>query len=367
MQQATRRMQKEVDRSLGKLSKDGVVKERAPNARYDAIEVLRVLVYTAMLRTFVESAVSRLKYVWGCAVPDADTVFRRLQLNGEDALRALVKFNRELLRRARLEGWLRRPVVVAIDMWDREYYGKNRDVNCSAGKEKNGTMYFHRVATLAIVEHGKRLEVAMTPVSLFARKERVVGALLTEAMGFAKIKLVLLDRGFNSASVIRTIESLGLKYVMPMTKNERVKREIARASSLWFLIVRKYQFRLNTNVRTTLIILDSELYGKKTKDFSFAYITNLRVLNTKESVLTIAHLYEARWGIETGYRVKKWEFRAKTCSESTIVRFFFILLAIILYNIWTLLRFSEPNYFKNGISASIFSELYVQYVRTYVA
>jgi hypothetical protein len=326
-----------------------------------------VLVYTAMLRTFVESAVSRLKYVWGCAVPDADTVFRRLRLNGEDAVRALVEFNRELLRRARLEGWLRRPVIVAIDMWDREYYGKTRDVNCSAGKEKNGTMYFHRVATLAIVEHGKRLEVAMIPVSLFARKERVVGALLAEAMGFAKIKLVLLDRGFNSASVIRTIESLGLRYVMPMTKNERVKREIARASGLWFLIVHKYQFRLNVNVRTTLIILDTELYGKKTKVPYLIYITNLRVLNTKESTLTIAHLYEARWGIETGYRVKKWEFRAKTCSESTIVRFFFILLAIILFNIWTLLRFSEPNYFKNGISASIFSEAYMQCVRASTA
>ena len=367
MQQATRSMQKEVDRSLGRLAKGGAVKEGAPNARYDAVEVLRVLVYTAMLRTFVESAVSRLKYVWGSTVPDADTVFRRLRLNGEGAVRALVEFNRELVRRARSEGWLRRPVVVAIDMWDREYYGKNRDVNCSAGKEKNGTMYFHRVATLAIVEHGKRLEVAMIPVSLFARKELVVGALLTEAMGFAKIKLVLLDRGFNSASVIRTIESLGLRYVMPMIKNKRVKREIATASHLWFAIVQSYQFRLNADVRVALIILHTELYGKKTKDSYLAYITNLRVLDTKESVLAIARLYEARCGIETGYRIKKCEFRAKTCSESTAVRFFFILLAIILYNIWTLLRFSEPNHFKNGISASIFSEAYIQFVRASTA
>ncbi|MDI6809930.1 MAG: hypothetical protein QME66_13335, partial [Candidatus Eisenbacteria bacterium] len=281
MQQATRSMQREVDRCLGRLAKNRAVKEGAPNARYDAVEILRVLVYTAMLRIFVESAVSRLKYVWSCTVPDADTVFRRLRLNGEGAVRALVEFNRELVRRARTEGWLRRPVVVAIDMWDREYYGKNRDVNCSAGKEKNGTMYFHRVATLAIVERGKRLEVAMTPVSLFARKERVVRALLTETMGFAKIKLVLLDRGFNSASVIRTIESLGLRYVMPMTKNKRVKREIARTAGLWFLVVQNYQFRLNANVRTTLIILDTELYGKKTKDPYLAYITNLRVPDAK--------------------------------------------------------------------------------------
>jgi len=367
MQQATRSIQKRVDRSLGRFVKSGVMREASPNARYKTVEILRVLFYTAMLQTFVESAVMQLRRIWGCVVPDSDTVFRRLRQSGEDSLRGLLAFNRELVRKARSEGWLRTTVVVAIDMWDREYYGKNRDMSCSAGKEKNGTMWFHRVATLAIVERGKRLEVAMVPVSLFARKERIVRALLAEAMRFARVRVVLLDRGFNSASVIRTIESLGLRYVMPMTRNKRVNREIAKAFGLWFLVVQKYQFRLNANVRTTLVILHTELYGKKTKDPYLAYITNLRVPDTKESVLTIAHLYEARWGIETGYRVKKWEFRAKTCSESTVVRFFFIFLAIILYNIWTLLRFTESSYFKNGIPARIFSEAYIQFVRASTA
>jgi IS4 transposase len=349
---------------LDRLIKRGVLRKASPNARYESVDVLRVLFYTAMMQTFVESAAMQLRYIWGCVVPDADTVFRRLMQSGEDSLKALLVFNRELVKTARSEGWLRKKVVVAIDMWDREYYGKNRDVNCSTGKEKNGTRYFHRVATLAIVEKGKRLEVAMVPVSLFARKERIVRTLLAETMEFASIRAVLLDRGFNSASVIHTIESLGLKYVMPATRNKRIKHEIAKASGLWFQVVKRYRFRLDACVETTLIILDTELYGRKTHDPYLTYITNLCVSNVKESVLTVAHLYEARWGIETGYRVKKWEFRAKTCSESSVVRFFFILLAIILYNIWTLLRFSELTCFKNGIPAGIFSGAYTQFVRT---
>ncbi len=51
----------------------------------------------------------------------------------------------------------------------------------------------------------------------------------------------------------------------------------------------------------------------------------------------VAKTYPERWGIETGYRVKK-EFRAKTCSRSFVVRLFFILISVILYNFWVSLN-----------------------------
>jgi len=364
MKQATWHIQKQVDRALGKLVEKGVVKERAPNATYDCVAVLQVLFCAAMLRTFVESAVSRMRNVWNRIVPDADTVFRRLKENGKASLMALISFNREMVGAAKRKGWFRKRVVVAIDMWDREYYGKQRDVNCSTGKEKNGTRYFHRVATLAVVEEGKRLEVAMMSVSLFAPKQRIVHALLVEALRFIRIKVVLLDRGFNSHAVIRTIEALNLRYIMPMTKNRRVKREIAQTSGLWYRVVENYRFRLNSHLETTLIILDVKLLDKKAaRDSYLTYITNFHVYNAKESVMAVAHFYESRWGIETGYRVKKWEFRAKTCSESTMVRFFFILLAIILFNIWTLMRFANPIRHKNGVPAYILTEAYLQMIR----
>lgn len=364
MQQASRGIGKRLNRYFERFVEKGIVKEKRYNARYCSIEIVRVLVYTAMLRTYVESAVARLRDVWHKTVPDADTVFRRLKERREEALKVLLSFNRSIVREAKRKRWFRKRVTVAIDFWDREYYGKQRDINCSTGKEKNGTRYFHRVATLAVVEDRKRLEIAMIPVTLFASKGKVVKALLEEAMRHIRIRVVLLDRGFNSTPVIRVIEELGLDYIMPMTKNNRVKREIERTAGLWFRIVKDYQFRLRQKLTVNLLIIDSELLGEKTKKSYLTYITNISVEDTRESVLTIVQFYEARWGIETGYRVKKWEFRAKTCSESVIVRFFFILLAIILFNIWTLLRFDYQDPYKNGTPAYILREIYIQMVIT---
>ena len=51
----------------------------------------------------------------------------------------------------------------------------------------------------------------------------------------------------------------------------------------------------------------------------------------------LGETYRKRWGIETGYRVKK-DFRAKTCSVNPSIRFVFLFLSIILYNTWALLN-----------------------------
>jgi IS4 transposase len=365
MQQAVRGIGKRLNRHFDRMVDKGVVTESNYNTRYTPIEIVRVLVFTAMLQTFVESAVARLRDVWHMTVPDADTIFRRLKEKREESLNALLSINREIIGDAKRKRWFRKRVTVAIDFWDREYYGKQRDINCSTGKERNGTRYFHRVATLAVVENGRRLEIAMIPVSLLAPKPKIVETLLREAMNYIRIRVVLLDRGFNSSGVIRAIEELGLNYIMPMTRNNRVKKEIDRTSGLYFRIVRDYQFRLRQKLTVSLLVVDSEFLGKKTQDYYLTYITNIRVRNSKGSVTTIAQFYEARWGIETGYRVKKWEFRAKTCSESVIVRFFFILLAIILFNIWTLLRFDYQDHYKDGTPAYILREIYIQMTISY--
>ena len=79
MQQAIRGIGKRLNRHFERIVKNGVVTEGSYNTRYKQIEILRVLVYTAVLQTFVESAVARLRDIWHVAVPDADTVFRRLK------------------------------------------------------------------------------------------------------------------------------------------------------------------------------------------------------------------------------------------------------------------------------------------------
>ena len=42
------------------------------------------------------------------------------------------------------------------------------------------------------------------------------------------------------------------------------------------------------------------------------------------------------WQIETGYRVKEYTFRGKTCSKNYIIRYFYFMLSVILYDCWVL-------------------------------
>jgi IS4 transposase len=48
-------------------------------------------------------------------------------------------------------------------------------------------------------------------------------------------------------------------------------------------------------------------------------------------------LYSKRWGIETSYRVKK-DFRPKTTSKNYIIRLFYFLFSVCLYNLWELVN-----------------------------
>ncbi|UCG71141.1 MAG: transposase [Thermoplasmata archaeon] len=123
-----------------------------------------------------------------------------------------------------------------------------------------------------------------------------------------KIRFVLLGRGFNSLGIIRAIEELGLNYIMSMTRNNQVRREVDCTLGLYYKVVRDYQFRLRQKITVNLLVVDSEFLRKKTQDYYLTYIINIRVGNSKGSVSTIAQYFEARWGIETGYRGKKWEF-----------------------------------------------------------
>ena len=47
-------------------------------------------------------------------------------------------------------------------------------------------------------------------------------------------------------------------------------------------------------------------------------------------------LYSKRWGIETSYRVKKYAFRGKTTSKNYMIRLFYFMFSVLLYNLWIL-------------------------------
>jgi putative transposase len=76
-----------------------------------------------------------------------------------------------------------------------------------------------------------------------------------------------------------------------------------------------------------LVIVEDETGIKR----SFA--TNLNM--DKKDAFSLFNLYDKRWGIETSYRVKG-EFKPKTTSKNYVVRLFYFLFSVYLYNLWVL-------------------------------
>jgi IS4 transposase len=72
---------------------------------------------------------------------------------------------------------------------------------------------------------------------------------------------------------------------------------------------------------------------------------------------TILKLYKKRWGIETSCRMIG-QFQPKTTSNSHVIRVFYFVLAVLLYNIWVLLNARVKTHVKVvGLKLSCFWSL----------
>ena len=84
-----------------------------------------------------------------------------------------------------------------------------------------------------------------------------------------------------------------------------------------------------------LVIVEEELEtGKKEKrGFATNEEYNENDVNLAERLFD---LYGRRWGIETSYRVKKHSYLPKTTSKNYLIRLFYFMFSVLLYNLWLL-------------------------------
>ena len=76
-------------------------------------------------------------------------------------------------------------------------------------------------------------------------------------------------------------------------------------------------------------------------------------------------LYGKRWGIETSYRVMDHDFKARTTSKKYVIRLFYFLFCVLLYNLWVLANILLCNVLlkfipkKLLVTAKYFGKLFV--------
>jgi len=113
---------------------------------------------------------------------------------------------------------------------------------------------------------------------------------------------------------------------MPCTANSRIKQllDILPAPT----VIKDYE--MENSLFNVVIVEDDE--GNKR-----AFATNE---DFNENDVDLAQrlflLYSKRWGIETSYKVKKQSFLPKTTSKNYLIRIFYFLFSVLLYNLWLL-------------------------------
>ena len=229
----------------------------------------------------------------------------------------------------------KRPVV-AIDKHLIPRYDKKWRNKLVRSKRKGGTNVFETYITAQCVNAGSRLNLAVLNMTQHSLNAVFVRKIVEHVMDVgANPGLFLLDREFYSTDVIRTLDSMGVRYLIPGVNTGSVKKALAHHASTGSKKVSKMSISTPEKVSASYygVIVPRERTSKKKrekKDLNpeekfIAFATNAPWLDVEK--------YAMCWGIETGYRMIE-NIRAKTSSTGVAPRMIYFAYALLLYNMW---------------------------------
>ncbi len=299
------------------------------NSIFKKNDFLDFLVHIALTEDFAENGSKTFSQILNKRTPTSDTLLYHLKkFENREALQNMFIETFDLIykmsKRSNFFGG--RKVDVAIDFTDWFYYGKDRSSMVLGKKPEKGTTKCFRFATINVVEHGERFTLLALPVATFDTKEEILEKLISFAKKRVSIRKLYVDRGFFSSGVINLFKKMGITFIMPAIMNDRV---IDYANSVSPpTVIKNYPMK---DCKFNLVVIEKE-------ERRYAFATNINFNNN--DVLLSERLfdpYSKRWGIETSYRVKK-SFRGKTTSRNYIIRQFYFMMSVVLYNLWILIN-----------------------------
>ena len=263
------------------------------------------------------------------------------QLNEDDSLEISRIFRKILFKLLKQKGFKNKGYCVAIDITAKPFYGNKNLFMVKGTKRKGGTNYAIQYLTASIVEEGVRFNLLCIPINALTLVDRKVNELLCEVRKIISIKLLFLDRWFGNKKYCRVIKYLNHKFIMPITKNKKLKE---------FEMSIKAQCKIKDNEYfiTELEYIFGEgkpkEYAEKVRLFAiyedkhvFYFITNIWNISLRDCYL-LADCYGYRFGIETNYRVDN-IFSALTSSVRASVRYLLMQVSLIAQDLWTFVNF----------------------------
>lgn len=298
------------------------------NAVYSKNDFINLLLHMCNTTDFAENGSHTFK-LQQPKTPNGDTLLYHLK-NYEDLdqlKRMFISMFEMIWETARQANHFPRTVDCSIDYTSWHFYGDKNAPMVTEMKPDRGTTHCYKFATINISEQNQRFTLLAIPVGPFDNKEEILKALLDYARQRVKIRRLYVDRGFFDSNSIALFKRYNIKFLMPCTANERIKKvlEVVPPPT----VIKDYEMK---NTLFNVVIVNDEFETKR------AFATNID-FNENDVGLSerLFNLYSKRWSIETSYRVKKHSFRPKTTSKNYFIRLFYFLFSALLYNLWILI------------------------------
>jgi hypothetical protein len=234
----------------------------------------------------------------------------------------------------------RRAWEVAIDWHLSPYYGQpHRSRNeLYYGKPRQGTKKFHAYASACILSHGHRYTVALTWVrrhdSMVAVLERLVARM--RKMGL-KTRRMLLDAAFFNVAVVNFLQQQNLPFLMPaVTRGAKPKRGpvtglhwIKQQRAGWY----RHTMKNNKQQATVAVCVGYRRHRNRKDRKQVVQKLLFAAWRVRGAPTEIREEYRRRFGIETSFRQMR-QARVYTCTPDPQLRLFFVMVALLLRNIW---------------------------------
>ena len=262
-------------------------------------------------------------------------------LSEDDSLELSRMYRKVMFKILKKLGFKSKGFCVAVDITAKPFYGDKNLLMVKGCKRKAGTNYAIHYLTASIIEEGVRFNLLCFPISSLSSVSVDFSNLVKEVRKMIPVKLWFLDRGFGNKQYSKILKLLKHKFVMPITRNNKLKElklnveeQVRLEKGEYGIVTMGYVFSEDMaeeyRVEVKLIILYED--GE-----TFFFITNMHNLSMEE-YYHLTEVYRYRFGIETSYRMDN-IFSPFTSSVTATLRYLLMQISLIVQDLWTLVNF----------------------------
>jgi putative transposase len=256
---------------------------------------------------------------------------QRLEANINQAL--IAQLPTRLRQELRAKAW-----EVAGDWITIPYHGvvEEGETEVRGGQPKAGTSKFHTYATLALLNKNRRVTVALTVVRPGEKQHQVVTRLLNQARRLGlRIKRGYFDKAFCSIEVFKLLRRRRVPYIIPIPqRGENGIKTLCYGRSGYRT---RYTFRNADGSYSTDVVIACKYSCNRFKRKGVRYFAYAVYGVDELKPEQVFQAYRRRFSIESGYR-QLHQVRARTSTRNPAWRLLYIGLALLLVNLYVLLR-----------------------------